>query len=84
MKNENLSLSTALDETRAMEAARVLNTINGVSKVAITTVTGTVNVSFDDDITSLQEVRMALQKAGFAVKRSGHGEEGMCCGSCGS
>lgn len=84
MKTENLSLSGALDETRAMEAARVLNTINGVSKVAITTVTGTVNVSFDDEITSLQEVRMALQKAGFAVKRGAHGEEGMCCGSCGS
>lgn len=84
MKTENLSLSSALDETRAMDAARVLNSINGVRKVSITTATGMVNISFDDDITSLQEVRTALQKAGFGVKRGAHGEEGMCCGSCGS
>ena len=84
MKTENLSFISPLDETRAMDAARVLNSINGVSKVAITTASGTVNVGFDDDVTSIQEVRTALLKAGFAVKRSGHGEEGMCCGSCGS
>lgn len=83
MKSEKLSLSNALDETSAMEAARVLNSIKGVSKVAITTVTGSIDVSFDDDVTSLQEVRAALQQAGFGVKRSAHGEEGMCCGSCG-
>lgn len=83
MKTENLSLSNALDETSAMEAARVLNSIRGVSKVAITTATGTINIGFDDEVTSLQEVRTALQRAGFGVKRA-HGEEGMCCGSCGS
>ncbi|HYC43367.1 MAG TPA: heavy-metal-associated domain-containing protein [Noviherbaspirillum sp.] len=84
MKTENLSLSGSLDEASAMEAAMVLNTIKGVSKVAITTATGTINVSFDDEVTSLQEVRAALQKAGFGAKPRGHGEEGMCCGSCGS
>jgi copper chaperone len=83
MKNENLSLAGALDQASAMEAAKVLNSIKGVSKVAITTATGTINVSFDDEITSLQEVRAALERAGFGAKRSGHGE-GMCCGSCGS
>ena len=84
MKTETLSFSGALDETHAMEAARVLNSINGVSKVAITTRTGSISVSFDDESTSLQEVRRALQRAGFGVKRAAHGEEGMCCGSCGS
>lgn len=84
MKTENLSLSGVLDEASAMAAAKVLNSINGVSKVAITTATATINVSFDDEITSIQEVRAALQNAGFGAKRRSHGEEGMCCGSCGS
>lgn len=84
MKTEILSLSGLLDEARAMEAARVLNSINGVSKVAITTRTGSIDVSFDDGKTSLLEVRAALQRAGFGVKRDTHGEAGMCCGSCGS
>jgi len=83
MKTENLTFPGTLNEASAMEAAKVLNAIKGVSKVAITTSTGTINVSFDDEITSLQEVRAALEKAGFGPKRRSHGEEGMCCGSCG-
>lgn len=82
MKTENLSLSASLDQSSAMEAAAVLNAISGVSKVAITTATGSIDVSFDEDVTSLQELRAALQKAGIGAKRRGHGE-GMCCGSCG-
>lgn len=84
MKTENLILSGSLDQTSAMEAAKALNSINGVSKVAITTATATINVSFDEELTSIQEVHAALQNAGIGVKRRGHGEEGMCCGSCGS
>ena len=83
MKTENLSLLNVLDETSAMDAARVLNAVNGVKKVAITTSNSSIEVGFDDETTSIQEVRTALQKAGFGVKRA-HGEEGMCCGSCGS
>ncbi|HCY63839.1 MAG TPA: hypothetical protein DHV59_13640 [Oxalobacteraceae bacterium] len=83
MKAETLRLSSALDESGAMEIARVLNTLSGVSKVAIATATGAIDVSYDENLTSMQEVRAVLQKAGLAAKRSEHGEEGMCCGSCG-
>ena len=83
MKAETLRLSGALDETGALEIARVLNTLSGVSKIAIATAAGAINVTYDENVTSMQEVRTVLKKAGLAAKRLEHGEEGMCCGSCG-
>ena len=82
MKSETLQILGALDEAAAMNIARVLNAVNGVSKVNIATAGASVNVDFNDDVTSPQELRAALQQAGFALKRA-HGEAGMCCGSCG-
>ncbi|HJV84256.1 MAG TPA: hypothetical protein VJ698_02185 [Noviherbaspirillum sp.] len=84
MKSETLSLSGALDEAGAMTVARVLNAVKGVSKVAIATADAKINIDFDDDVTSLQELRTTLTQAGVSLKKVAHGEEGMCCGSCGS
>lgn len=83
MKSETLQLSRALDESSALAIAQILNALNGVSKVAITTTTSAVDISFDENITSMQELRTALKKSGFGTKSIVHGEEGMCCGSCG-
>lgn len=84
MKSETLQLSGTLDESAAMNVARVLNAVKGVSKVAIVTASASVNIDFDDDVTSTQELRTALQQAGIGMKKPAHGEAGMCCGSCGS
>jgi Cu+-exporting ATPase len=84
MKSETLPLIGTVDEARAMEVARVLNGVNGVSKIAISTSENSVSVDFNDDLTSVQELRAALQKAGLGKAKPAHGEEGMCCGSCGS
>jgi copper chaperone CopZ len=84
MKSETLQLSGTLDEASAMNVAQVLNSVKGVSKVAIATASNSVSIDFDDDITSAQELRSKLDQAGFGVKKAGHGSEGMCCGSCGS
>jgi copper chaperone CopZ len=83
MKSETLQLSGTLDEASAINVARVLNTINGVSKVAIATASSSVDIDFNEDINSTQELRTMLQQAGFGVKKAAHGEGGMCCGSCG-
>lgn len=82
MKSETLNLLGTLDEAAAMVIARVLNAVKGVNKVAIVTADPSVSIDFDDEVTSVQELRAALQQAGFSLKRS-HGEAGMCCGSCG-
>jgi CCGSCS motif protein len=85
MKSETLRLQgTTLDETTATNVARVLNHVKGVSNVAIATASGSVNIDFDEDVTSTQELRTLLQREGFSVKEPVHGEDGICCGSCGS
>ncbi len=83
MKEETLRLSSALDEAGSQVIARVLSTLGGVNKVAITTATGAVDIAYDDNVTSIQEIRAVLEKAGLTAKRPAHGEEGMCCGGCG-
>lgn len=82
MKSETLQLLGGMDDASAMTAAKALNGISGVSKVAIVTASASINVDFDDEVTSVQELRRALQQAGFALKRPAHAE-GMCCGGCG-
>lgn len=82
MKSEILQLSGALNEASAINVAQALNGVKGVSKVAIATASASVAVDFDDGITSAQELRAILQQAGFGLKKA-HGEQGMCCGSCG-
>lgn len=83
MKSETLQLLGTLDEASAMNVARALNAVSGVNKVAIATANASISVDFDEEVTSAQELRRTLQQAGFGTKRQGHGEEGMCCGSCG-
>jgi copper chaperone CopZ len=75
---------TTPDELTATSATRVLNRVKGVRKVAIATASGSANIDFDEEVTSTQELLTMLQREGFSVKEPVHGEDGMCCGSCGS
>ena len=83
MKSETLQLPGALDEAAAMNVARVLDAVQGVSKITISTANASVTVDFDEAVTSPQALRAALQQAGIGIKKPAHGEAGMCCGSCG-
>ncbi|HJV52464.1 MAG TPA: cation transporter [Noviherbaspirillum sp.] len=83
MKSETLQLPGALDEAAAMNVARVLDAVQGVSKITISTANASVTVDFDEAVTSSQALRAALQQAGIGIKKPAHGEAGMCCGSCG-
>jgi CCGSCS motif protein len=60
-----------------------LKAVNGVSKVAIVTANASLNIDYDESVTSVQQLRTALQEAGVGVKKPAHGEAGVCCGSCG-
>jgi copper chaperone CopZ len=84
MKSETLQLAGTLDEGTALNVAHLLNAVKGVSKVVISTASKSVDIDFDDDVTSTQELSTLLQQAGFGLKKAAHGEGGMCCGSCGS
>lgn len=83
MKSDILELTDTLDEASARTIANRLATIKGVNKVKISTSSGSLAVDFDEDVTSIQELRHFLQRVGVAVKRSGHSSHGGCCGGCG-
>ncbi|RZI42596.1 hypothetical protein EGT07_11375 [Herbaspirillum sp. HC18] len=82
MKSETLSLQGQLDETIALNIAQLIGRVSGVKKVNVLTAESVVKVDFDDELTSVQELRTVVQKAGLGAKAV-HGENGMCCGSCG-
>lgn len=83
MKTEILNLAAAVDQAGAMHIASILQSVPGVSRVAISTAAGRVTVDFDGDRTSGQELHALLERAGCDTKNSSHAERGMCCGSCG-
>lgn len=82
MKSETLQFAGTMDEAVAMNVARVLDAVNGVSRVAIATSSGSITVDFNDGLTSARALRNAVEQAGFSLKRV-HGEAGVCCGGCG-
>lgn len=82
MKTETLPLLGKLDQAGALQLAQLISAIEGVRKVNIVTAEATVNVDFDDHLTSVQELRAVVQTAGYRSKAA-HGEQGTCCGSCG-
>lgn len=82
MKTETLQLVGIVDETTAMNVARVLNGVNGVSKVAIQSASQSVAVDFDENAVSKQDLSELLAQAGLGVKKSAH-DNGGCCGGCG-
>lgn len=82
MKSETLQLLGTMDEAVAMSVGRILQTIEGVSKVAIVTTSSSIQIDFNEEFTSASELRTALERAGFGLKR-GHGGGNVCCGSCG-
>lgn len=80
MKSETLQLIAPLTDPAAVNVARLLNSIEGVSETVA--IDKNVSVSFDQDITSTQVLRAVLQRAGFEVQKPVHGEDSVCCGSC--
>jgi CCGSCS motif protein len=84
MKSETLQLLDKTSQDSAQHISRALNAVNGVHSVRVALVSNSVHVDYDDDLTSTQELRASLQGAGFSVKKPVHGEDGVCCGSCGS
>ena len=80
MKSETLQLLAQLTDTTSGKVVNLLNAVKGVSEAIVTG--SSLNVRFDQDVTSTQELSTVLQRAGFDVKKPVHGEDGVCCGSC--
>lgn len=85
MRSETLKLAGTTTQDCADKVTRKLQNVNGVNNVAVVLENSEVNVQFDEEITSSQELQNVLTQAGYALstKKPAHGENGSCCGSCG-
>lgn len=61
---------------------KALGDISGVASAKASLASQAVAVSFDETITSLDKLKEAVIASGFNL--AVHGEEGNCCGGCGS
>ncbi|NMM28783.1 MAG: heavy-metal-associated domain-containing protein [Glaciimonas sp.] len=85
MRSETLKLTGTTTQVRADSVIRKLQSVKGVSGVVVVLENSEVNIQFDDQVTSAQELQNVLVQAGYATSpdKSRHGENGSCCGSCG-
>ncbi|MGV8893059.1 MAG: CCGSCS motif protein [Burkholderiaceae bacterium] len=85
MRSEALKLAGTTTQDCADRVTRKLQNVKGVDSVVVILENNEVNVQFDEEITSSQELQNVLTQAGYALstKKSAHGENGSCCGSCG-
>lgn len=84
MKSQILLIAETLDHESALTLSHALRAVNGVGSVVCATDSNQVNVAFDEDLTSLQEIETVLGRVGYRLRRAmrAHGEHS-CCGSCG-
>lgn len=82
MRTDLIQLSESIDSIAAARLASALQAIPGLEKVSISTTANNVKVEFDEDLTSTQELRMAIACAGLKSVPKSHAG-GSCCGSCG-
>jgi copper chaperone CopZ len=80
MQTEILALTGVNGEGCAAKVAEALKSIKGVRDVAVSLAKSNATVQFEADLTSPQELRAAVKRAGYGVDSA---REGACCGGCG-
>lgn len=78
-----LKLAGLQDEGCAIKLASALKQVRGVDKADVSFTKASASVSFDEDLVSLQRLKVAVEEAGYQIAQPVHGEDGACCGGCG-
>lgn len=78
-----LKLAGLIDEGCAAKVADALRAVQGVQNAEVSFEKAKASVTFDEEVVSLPGLKGAVQKAGFALAKPTHGEDGACCGGCG-
>jgi copper chaperone CopZ len=82
MIHQSLQLASTLDVNGVSTVLKAMRRLPGVDSVEAFPGFSTIDVRFDQDLTSLQEMRATLANVGHPEKTRRHAE-GSCCGSCG-
>ena len=81
MQTATLNIPAMRSETLAIQVAKVLESVAGVDKVHITLADTTARIGFDESLASLEQLRGAVQSAGYIV--DAEPARHSCCGGCG-
>ena len=81
MQTATLNIPAMRTEVLAIEVAKVLESVTGVDKVHITLADTTARVGFDESLASPEQLRGAVQSAGYIVEAEPARQS--CCGGCG-
>lgn len=72
-----ITIEDTLKSVSGVDAVRMSYDLDNAASVAGASVT------FDENLTSLGSLRLAVMEAGYEVTKPAHGEDGACCGGCG-
>lgn len=78
-----LKLDGLKDSGCAIKITDALKAIKGVDTADVSFEKAKASVSFDEELVSLQRLKVAVQDAGYSIAKPVHGEDGACCGGCG-
>ncbi len=81
MQTATLTIPALQSEAVAIQVAKALETVNGVERVHITLAHARARIEFDDALASPQQLRTAVQSAGYVVDEAPARHS--CCGGCG-
>lgn len=65
MKNIELKIEGMHCTGCSMRLEKVLNNLNGVQKASVNFETGKANIEFDEKETNVEEIKLAIEDAGF-------------------
>lgn len=78
-----LKLAGLKDAACAEKVAAALKSIKGVDAADVSLEANKASITFDEDLVSLQRLKVAVEDAGYSIAKPVHGEDGACCGGCG-
>lgn len=81
MMSQVLQLPASVNHDTATALTRTLGAVKGVNHVGLAPTGNRISITFDEDVTSEQELAAALHRAGYVIGSAQHGHnEGGCCG----
>jgi len=78
-----LKLAGLKDEGCAIRLAGALKSVKGVDTADVSFEKAKASITFNEDLVSLQRLKVAVEDAGYSIAKPVHGEDGACCGGCG-
>lgn len=82
MQLSSVKISNINNEADAAKLDSLIGSVAGVERAKASVVNKSLSLSFDETQTSLEKIKTAITAGGFVL--TPHGEDGNCCGGCGS